>query len=311
MNERVVELLGSERLRWGLLSISVCVFAFGQIPLVRGSNLQLVAPRSYTVSDSEWGRSYRFQVINQDGEEGPFFVSFSVPSGGVTTRRLRSGLGEVPYQIYASPTAVVPLRDFPDVRAGEVLRAQASADMRRMELGFVVRFPGTHWVTPGRYHDSVVLRLFVGTLDAPEEVATAQVDLVYEVGDRINMGLVSRGTSANGGGGVGMLDFGFIHGQRTRNAACWVVSNGAYQVSIDSESGGWMVSEDGDKLDYTFRWDGVTVNLVGRHEHRPPVSYGMTDERGREHGIAVTVLPDENQSAGDYRDSVRISIWAP
>lgn len=311
MNERQFKCFEDSLLRWVILRLLFCGCWLGWVSMVRGSSLQLVVPRSYTVSDSEWGRSHRFQVINQDGEEGPFFVSFSVPSGGVTTRRLRSGLTEVRYQIYASPSAVVPLRDFPDVRAGEVVRAQASTDVRRMELGFVVRFPGTPWVSPGRYQDSVVLRLFVGTIDAPEEVATAQVDLVYDVGDRINMGLVSRGASMNGGGRIGMLDFGFIDGQRTRDVACWVVSNGAYQVSIDSESGGWMVSEAGDKLDYTFRWDGVTVNLVGRHEHRPPVSYNMTDERGREHGIAVTVLPDENQSAGDYRDSVRISIWAP
>ena len=250
------------------------------------------------------------RVVNETSQSGSYFLSFSVPGGGVDARRLSSGSSELAYQFYRTPTSSIPLRDFPDVRAGEVLIGRfGSGDVQHV-LEFTVRMANQVWLPPGNYSDSFVLRLFSGTIDNCVEVESQLVSLQREISVSTDLSLVNNGGTFVTGTSIATLDFGLIDQEVTRSIECVVRSNVGYNMGFSSDGGGYLSHHNGFRIPYTLSVDGLVLPLASGGESLLNSGFSATALSGRPHSLSIRLSPDDNQAAGDYSDNIRISIWA-
>ena len=254
--------------------------------------------------------SKTLQVFNQEDYSGDFFVTFSVPPGGVGSRRLFSGSDEIAYQLLETPTSSIPLKDFPDVHSGEVLRGRFDASDSQQSLGFSVRLSGSTWLSPGIYSDSMVLRLFTGTIDDSIVVGSQMVEIEWSVPQRTDLSLVAQGGNFISGRNSAAIDFGTIEGEVARALDCVVRSNVGYSVSFLSDSGGALSHSRGYRIPYTLAVGGTLMDLKAGVEVVPSWGFSSTGQGGRSHEMTVTLDPRPGQEAGNYSDNIRISIWA-
>ena len=276
--------------------------------LVVDSVLNLSAGTPHGMNEISYARTVR--VVNEGNQSGNYFLSFSVPGGGVDSRRLSSGSSELAYQFYRTPTSSIPLRDFPDVRAGEVLIGRfGSGDVQHV-LEFTVRMANQVWLPPGNYSDSFVLRLFSGTIDNCVEVESQLVSLQREISVSTDLSLVNNGGAFVAGTSIATLDFGLIDQEVTRSIECIVKSNVGYNMGFSSDSGGYLSHHNGFRIPYTLSVDGLVLPLASGGESLLNSGYSATVLSGRPHSLSIRLSPDDNQAAGDYSDNIRISIWA-
>ncbi|MBT5705747.1 MAG: hypothetical protein HOI66_05430 [Verrucomicrobia bacterium] len=262
------------------------------------------------VGSNQFYFSQSLQVFNQENYSGDFFVTFSVPPGGVGSRRLFSGSDEIAYQLLETPTSSIPLKDFPDVHSGEVLRGRFGAVDSQRQLEFSVRLSGNTWLPPGIYSDSIVLRLFTGTIDESVEVGSQLIEIEWSVPQRTDLSLVGRGGNFMTGSSSALIDFGMIEEEVARALDCVVRSNVGYSVSFLSDTGGALVHSSGFRIPYTLAVDGTVIDLKAAVEAAPVWGLTSTGQGGRSHEMTVTLDPRPGQEAGNYSDNIRISIWA-
>ena len=289
--------------RVGLVVGALFVLGWGEIQV---KSWELSAPSSFSIWNPGGDCNLALTVAHDSDEVEDFFVTFSVPAGGVGARRLLSGGNEVAYQLFASPGSSVPLGELPNVGLNEVLTGQLQAGEGSQSLSFCFELEGSSWLPPGTYTDSFVIRLFQGTVEAGTEVASQSVSLDWVVGQETHLSFHSVGGALSGD-----IDFGSIWGEVTRGIDCWVLSNVDYQLSVASENEGAMINQRGTRLTYSLAVDGAGVVLNTSEETPLPGVSSMTTQQGRQHAFSVTLHPDANQEAGSYSDTIRISIWAP
>ena len=283
---------------------------------VRGDGLRLVVDSvlnlgsgiNLGLNEICYARSIR--VVNTSSESGDYFVTFSVPASGARSRRLVFGSSELAYQIYPTPTSPVSLKDFPDVNAGEVLIGRFGDGDVQHVLEFCVRMVNQVWLPPGSYSDSVILRLFSGTIESAIEVESQLVSLQREVTESTDLALVNNGGVFVPGRNLATLDFGLIEQEVTRSIECVVRSNVGYGMSFASDGGGQLTHAKGFHIPYTLSIDGAVVPLVLGGESMLHSGFSSTVDTGRSHGLSVNLHPQPDQAAGDYADNIRISIWA-
>ncbi len=249
------------------------------------------------------------RVVNASGEPGNYFLTFSVPSGGVGSRRLVMGNAEIPYQIYRNPTSSIPLKDFPDVRVGEVLMGRFGDGDVQHVLEFSIRANSGAWLPPGTYSDSIVIRLFSGTIDDALEVESNLVQVQQEIATRSDLALVNSGGLFAPGMSLATLDFGLIQEEVERSIECVVRSNVGYRLSFFSDNGGRLLHKSGFHIPYTLFVDGVPLPLIQGGDSMLNTGFTETIETGRSHGLGVHLRPSPDQTAGDYADNIRISVW--
>ena len=253
--------------------------------------------------------SQTLQIINQEDYSGDFFVTFSVPPGGVGSRRLSSGSDEISYQLLETPTSSIPLKDFPDVNSGEVLRGHFNASDSQQSFEFSVRLSGSAWLSPGIYSDSMVLRLFMGTIDHATELESQMVEIEWLVYQRTDLSLVAQGENFISGRNSAAIDFGMIEGKLSRAVDCIVRSNVGYSVSFLSDSGGALSHPSGFRIPYKFTVDGNLLDLEKGIDVGPSWGFSSTGQGGRSHEMTVALDPNPGQEAGNYSDNIRISVW--
>ena len=294
-----------------LVSLCLALETRAGLPrLVVDSVMTLGAGVYHGLNELSYSKTLRVLNTSGEGESENYFLTFSVPSGGVTSRRLAQGGHELAYQIYRTPTSSIPLKDFPDVQAGEVLLGRfGSGDVQHV-LEFSIRTSSDVWLPPGVYSDSVVIRLYAGTIDDAIEVESQLVQLQKEIAVDADLALVNNGGVFVPGKSVATLDFGQIEGEVERSIECVIRSNVGYEVSFNSDNGGRLSHKDGFQIPYALSVDGLTLPLVSGGESILNAAFSATTETGRAHGVSVRLTPDPDQAAGDYADNIRISIWA-
>jgi hypothetical protein len=211
----------------GILYVGLFVLHFvGEAGVLRLSVSSVVAlSGGVQVGFNQSYFSETLQVFNAGNYSGDFFVTFSVPPGGASSRRLVSGFDEMPYQLLETPTSAIPLKDFPDVHSGEVLRGRFEAGDSQRQLEFSVRLSGSNWLPPGIYRDSVVLRLFTGSIEESIEVESQLVEIEWRVSQQTDLSLVAQGGNFVSGRSLAVIDFGMIDGEVARALDCVVRSN--------------------------------------------------------------------------------------
>ncbi len=290
-----------------VLSLAPAVRA--ELPhLVVDSVMNLGPGILHGINELSYAKTVR--VLNASSEPGNYFLTFSVPGGGVATRRLARGGHDLAYQIYPTPTSSIPLKDFPDVHVGEILMGRfGSGDVQHV-LEFSIRTTNDVWLPPGVYSDSLVIRLFAGTIDNAIEVESQLVQLQKEIAVSTDLALVNNGGVFVSGRSIATLDFGQIESDVERSIECVIRSNVGYEISFYSDNGGHLAHKNGFQIPYTLRMDGAPLTLVLGGESMVNAAFSETPDVGRSHGLSVSLRPDSDQAAGDYADNIRISIWA-
>ncbi len=308
---------GLAHVRWALWMVLVCLGvsdrAQGETALSDARlGLSMAGTLRMTLRDlgsqPAWVEfEHTFRVMNLDSMPIDFFVGFSVPSAGLSGRLLEVQGRSVAYEVIASGLGVQPLVELPEARMEQVLSGSLQAGQTELLMGFTIRVSGSGWPAPGVYEDSLTLQLFSGTVLESWAVTSQTVQLELEVPERLELSFAPP--SAVGSVGVGSLDFGEITGPSTRSIDCWVLSNTGYRVGLSSESGGVLAGPLGSEIPYTILWDGMPLRIRGHDEVVLPLGFPATGLEGRGHVLSATIQPEPGQTAGDYQDTIRISVW--
>ncbi len=176
---------------------------------------------------------------------------------------------------------------------------QLEPDQQAQLLLWALRSPG-QWLSHGLYRGSMHLNLLDEqgrTLDRREVDFQAIVPPVVQ----------ARFSQANSASGPSLarLDFGELRQGASRRATLSVQANTGYLITLGSANSGRLVhsSQAREQIGYQLRLDGRPVAL------NQPLPGQSTLRSGRQqHDIEVEIGPMQQVLAGEYRDSLLITI---
>ncbi len=176
---------------------------------------------------------------------------------------------------------------------------QLEPDQQAQLVLWAVRSPG-QWISPGLYRGSLHLTLLDGqgrTLERREVDFQSIVPPVVQA---------QFGQSTSAAGLISTrLDFGELRQGASRSAALAVQANTGYTLTLSSTNNGRLVHSSlaREQVGYQLRIDGRPVAL---NQSIPGLS-AIRSGRQR-HDIEVEIGPMQQVLAGEYRDSLLITI---
>ncbi len=156
----------------------------------------------------------------------------------------------------------------------------------------------------GDYSTSLLFAL--SGRDSSSEVANQRTELHLEIPATAAIRFAGAGA---GGGGSARLELGELTPNvvnRSPPFAVRVLSTSAYQMQVTSENSGALVRTGGvERLPYRMTIGGHLMSSAGGGSLTRGTHSSAT---GDLFPVAVTVIPDAEQRAGDYNDRVTVSV---
>ncbi|MFC7335213.1 spore coat protein U domain-containing protein [Rhodocista pekingensis] len=248
---------------------------------------------------------HRFEVQHLNGPGCAFVVGVDGGSNG--SRQMEDDGYRLSYGLYIDGALSQPLADAYGSPSG-LLSGYVEDTKGRdaVELQFFSIIPAGQMVPADTYRDVVRFTLYEwedGTpgriLDSRTVQVRAKVREVFQASVRV--GGITRPLA----GVAGTLDLGELSNGAATTFDLEVSGNAGYDVSLESENRGYLVSHDGGgSIPYGLTLDGRSVSL------QRSVTLGFGGSNAAQHGLTVTVPAASNALAGTYRDNLVLTVSA-
>ena len=259
----------------------------------------------------EYPQTVRFKVRLVAGAPCPFFVTFGSAIQGNSQRRAARGSDGLDYQVYASLSQRMVLKELPGAHANEVLRDAFGPGESVKELSYVIVVPPQQIKPSGRYTDVLRITVYQGTLDNYVQKDSKTVTFSVLVDEVAEMSITTAGSPFDPGAKSHAVDFGPLAKGKAKGFDVRVRSNVGYHVTLESENGGVMKNIDPqfkNTIPYLLQVGGKTVTLSSGRQ--TPISrYNrLTGPNGDRHEVQITVGDINNATAGTYRDHILVTV---
>jgi spore coat protein U-like protein len=241
-----------------------------------------------------------------------YFVTFSRGNAPDYNRYMLKGSDIQAYQLYRAFPYIDVLKDFSDAVTNSDVIANSFPDhagsMQNAESYRAVLATASYRPV-GFYSDSVLVRLYEGTLSSYTLRDSTYVSFFYSSTRSIDLSLVSTGAPFDASATSRTLDFGTLYQDEALSFDIVLKTNAGYSVSMSSQNGGMMkhVSLAGNSVPYSMSVNGVAVGLGAGNEVVATGS-GASSSEGTRVPVLVSIGSLSNSASGDYRDFITITV---
>ena len=239
-------------------------------------------------------------------------VGFSAGrSGSFDARTLSSRGNLLHYHLDKSVAASSPLNDVPFASEEETFSALIGPGHESATFRFMFLIPFQQIVPPGSYQDTVLVRAYEGTLQAPLLRDQAQLQLSARVPALAEFCL-GETVVFEAGYHNACIDFGDIQAGAARELMLHARSNSGYRITLRSKNRGVLRivdPQDASEIPYTLQVDGQTLPLAGTQPVTAARGDGLTSAFGTEHRLRFKIGDVGAASAGDYKDVIEITQY--
>ncbi|AFG36416.1 hypothetical protein [Spirochaeta africana] len=231
------------------------------------------------------------------------------PGSSIRSAQHQQGSASLEYQILDAATGQ-PLSDSYRIN-GSFPASGNQWQVREYDLVFRL-LPG-QLPMAGRYEDSPVLELYIGTQDTGQLADDSIINLRIDMDEVIDMQITPAGSGYGSGSTFYELNFENLLPHTAQQVDLGVLANTPYNVLVQSQNAANLrESISGDTVAYRFRFDGSPVDLASGTPVTAAASLAPTGSNGRTHTLQLEILPyTELPAAGTYQDEINITIEAP
>ena len=246
-----------------------------------------------------------FEVVHL-GEPCPFFVTFSVGTGGGGRRALRGPAGGLGYEIHRSSRRADILAALPAARDRNLLSGAFARGQAKRQFDYHLFVAPGQLVSPGGYQDAVRVAVYEGDLTSYRLADTRTVKVRTRVAAVVEVSLIDGGGRRDLAGARSVLDFGRLTTGKTKHFRIDVKTNSGYDIALESENRGVLRLADAaqsSSVPYTLSLDGLALDLGSA------VSLPFSTARPS-HRFAVTIGRIGNALSGRYQDNILVTVTA-
>ncbi len=305
-------LLCAATLAAGLVAWAAPAAAACNITLRNVANVSFTSAGAYPVfAATDTGKAVAFQVRHPNNQAAcNYFVTFS--KGGSATysnRRMIFSGTELRYQIYNSAAQTAILEDVPDAAAGEVIAGVfTSTALVTHDLSYYVSIPALQVVAPATYADTVVVRLYEGTLSSYTQRDSVEIQVRGKTvaTTQVCVGCVaSFDTAAHSH----ELNFGTLETGEFKTGTVRVRSNDGYTLKLQSTNRSVLRHTSlNSAVPYTAAVNGIGVVLTGSQAVQVAHVPGVTTATGVAYDVQITVGSVAGKLAGNYTDYITVTV---
>ena len=249
---------------------------------------------------------HRFEIQHQNGPGCAFAIG--VDDGENGGRRMSGDGGDMLYyELWQDSSRSQRLTDpvTGDMAGAIVGFAENGNGNDRVEVSFYSTIQGGQGVSGGTYRDRVGFRLYLLEDGMPSDVLDTQdVQVRTRVANVVSAAVLVGGVRRPLAGTAGVLDFGQMSTGATRSFDLEVSGNSGYDVTVQSENQGQLVSAGRTQsIGYSLTINGRSVSLGSPVVISGGGGYGL-------HQMVVTIGDVSQALAGDYADSLVVTVAA-
>jgi spore coat protein U-like protein len=252
-------------------------------------------------------------LVSHSGPPCSYFVTFSKNTPAGRPRAMTSGGETLDYNLYARPSLNTVLKDLPSALPNEVISGRFGVDGAPQQRSFVFALPAWQIKRAGTYSDTVRVSLYSGTLTDHTLAQSVVIQLRARVPALVDVSLVAPGGGFDPLALNQWLDFGPLAGGKTHDFDLRVRSNAGYSVSLQSDNGGVLKSQEAgstDSVPYQLVIGGSPTPLHGKSVSVLQRRAALTSPQGDGHSVRVIIGQLGNASPGNYRDVITVTVQA-
>lgn len=291
-------------------ALAACSITLRNVTAATFTSSQRYSP--FTATDT--AASFTFQVRHPNGQATcNYFVTFSTGNAGTYTRRFANGSNLLQYQIYDSPTKNSILKAVPGALTGEVITGSfTSTALATHNKSYYVVIPALQVVVPSTnsYTDSITVRLYEGTLASYTQ--RDSVTLTFRAGVLASTQVcVACTTAFDNNMHSHEMNFGTLEAAETKSATVRVRTNEGYTLFLQSTNRSVLRHTTlNSSVAYTAQVNGVNVNLTPTTQVQVARVSGVTAAQGVAFDVKVIIGAVNTALAGNYADSITVTVTA-
>jgi len=266
--------------------------------------------QGYDVFDTRrQAQAVTFRVRSPDG--GCQFFSTVAPvstEGG--NGRLRGGVKSLQYSVSKDASGSQPLKPLTQAVDAETFAATAASGGGMVSFQFALALPSQQVVPPGQYRDDLEISAYEGTLANPILRDRRRVAVIVPVPAVAELSF-SEGGSFDPNFGSFTVNFRSLRAGMQQVVRLKARSNAGYRINFRSINGvlRHIDPSDDSVVPYTMTIDGATVPLRRNVPTQAILNSGATGPEGRQHIIDFIIGDIGNASAGDYNDTIDLTVF--
>jgi hypothetical protein len=264
--------------------------------------------RGYDVFDaSVYYQPLSFDVRAIEGSCA-FYVTVAAASVGNGVGLMTGSGGQIDFQVYRDATGALALRSTPLATEAEVITGFVNNKGAPVRTQVAYSIPALQIVGPGTYSGQITIAAYEGKYDAGILRAQTTIPLSIVIPSIAELSFATD--TFNASRKQVSVDFGYMYESETKGITMRARGNGGYRLLVSSQNGGVMRQRDPldiSAVPYTATIDGKSVQL-GRSEVEAASYQGITSAQGNIHRMDFRIGSLQDSSAGDYEDTVYITI---
>jgi|GEM_PF-1894734 hypothetical protein len=254
-------------------------------------------------------------VVNANTTQGAcnYFLTFDYgSSNSYTTRSLKTGSAEWPYQFSSDAGGLSVLKKLPDATSCANLlcgKLQGNVFYNTASHSYTLTIDDSNdWRTAGVYFDIVRVSLYQGNPNNPTLVITKTLLLTAQANRRADISVVSSGGSFDINKTTHTVDFTNALTTGAQGTADIIVKyNAGFSLYAWTDNGQKLKQTNGnDTIDYTFKISGTTVaipfwTMIATQSGTSPAS-------GLVKPVVITIGNTTGKAQGTYTDTINLTI---
>jgi spore coat protein U-like protein len=261
---------------------------------------------------AETAATLSFQVRHPNGQAAcNYFVTFSRGGSATYNRRMATGANQLQYQLYPTSAKAAVLKAIPDAVAGEVITGTFSTTaLVTHDLSYYIALPPQQVVVPGLYTDSVVVRLYEGTLSSYTQRDSVTLSMKARVVATTEM-CVACTSAFDNTMHSHELNFGTLETGESKSATVRVRTNEGYTLKLQSQNRSYLKHTTlNSTVRYTVEVGGVPVDLTPNAAQTACHVPGVTAAQGTAYDVRVIIGSVSGALAGNYSDAITLTVTA-
>lgn len=253
-----------------------------------------------------------FQVRHPNGQGTcNYFVTFSRGASATYDRRMATGSNLLQYQLYPTSAKAAVLKAVPDAVAGEVITGTfTSTALVTHDKSYYVVIPPRQVVIPGTYTDSIVVRLYEGTLASYTERDSVTVQMKAATVATTQM-CISCTTAFDNTLHSHEMNFGTLDTGESKTVTVRVRTNEGYSLYLQSANRSYLKHTTlNSQVRYTAEVGGVPIDLAPTGQILAAHVAGVTAAQGTPYDVKVIIGNVAGSLAGNYSDAITLTVTA-
>lgn len=267
--------------------------------------------RGYDVFDARRvAQAVTFRIRSSDGGCSFFATVAPVATTGHGAGALRHANATLPYTVAKDASGSQPLNALNLASESETFTSVMAAGAGTASFQFALALAPQQVVPPGQYTDQMEISVYEGSLANPILRDRRRFTFAVPVPAVAELSF-SEGSDFDVGRGSYTVNFQNLRAGTRRDVRLKVRSNAGYRITFQSVNGALrhVDPSDDSEVPYTVSVDGGNLHLKRAAPMQAILSNDVTDAAGRQHMINFTVGDIGSASAGDYTDTIDLSVF--